>query len=861
MSVINVTVSGTTNQTTLVDGGQVYNVTFADQSGGDGISAAATIAVGSVATVSATESASVVNSGTAYAAKLDFKIPRGAPAGLSIGTVTGGTVAAASITGSAPSQVLSLTLPAGPQGPPNSLSIGTVAGGTAAAATITGSAPSQVLSLTLPVGQTGPQGETGPATSLSIGTVTGGTAAAATITGSAPSQTLSLTLPQGAKGDPGPYTTIVVGKVTTGAPGTNAAITTTKNGDTATLDFTIPAGAPGSVNLSDETPQPLGAASAGTAEAAARADHVHAVPTISYTNLTNVPTTFTPAIHNQAISTITGLEAALAGKQAAGDYATLDGSGRVPSSQLPSYVDDVIEYTNLAGFPATGEVGKLYVDRSTNKVYRWSGSTYVEISASPGSTDAVPEGSVNLYHTTQRAAAAAPVQSVAGQTGTITLTQSDVGLGSVPNVDATARANHTGTQTASTISDFATEAAKYGPVTSVNGQTGAVTVSGGGGGGGAASVSYDYATTSALPATGDAGLLYCTTDNGQLWRWTGSVYAEVGPLGGGGEDLVLRSYFAPPAPTGVTAVGGNAQASVTWTAPAVLSVLPITDYVVQYSSNSGSTWTTFSDGTSTATSATVPELTNGTAYTFRVAGVNAIGQGEYSTASGSVTPAVGDQYFANVSLLIHGDGSGSNFVDLSGSPKTITAYGNATQSSDQSKWGGKSIYLDGSGDYLTIPVSSAFEFGTSDFSIEFWARLSSGNNWQRVIGLGQGANAAGPYTAWSVALSGNYVRFYRFDDNEYLYDANVQLSQAQWYHIAVTRASGVLKIFVDGTEVGSWSGVNGVSLNRRNEDPVYIGRVIGGMGDAYFSGYIDDLRVTKGVARTITVPIGPYPDS
>ena len=56
--------------------------------------------------------------------------------------------------------------------------------------------------------------------------------------------------------------------------------------------------------------------------------------------------------------------------------------GVVPSSQLPSYVDDVLEYANLAGFPATGEPGKIYVTLDTNRTYRWSGSAYVEISTS-----------------------------------------------------------------------------------------------------------------------------------------------------------------------------------------------------------------------------------------------------------------------------------------------------------------------------------------------------------------------------------------------------------------------------------------------------------------------------------------------
>ena len=66
----------------------------------------------------------------------------------------------------------------------------------------------------------------------------------------------------------------------------------------------------------------------------------------------------------------------------ASGVATLDTTGKVPASQLPSYVDDVLEYTSRAGFPSTGQSGIIYVDLATNKTYRWGGTDYVEISAS-----------------------------------------------------------------------------------------------------------------------------------------------------------------------------------------------------------------------------------------------------------------------------------------------------------------------------------------------------------------------------------------------------------------------------------------------------------------------------------------------
>ena len=66
----------------------------------------------------------------------------------------------------------------------------------------------------------------------------------------------------------------------------------------------------------------------------------------------------------------------------ANGVATLGGDGKVPAAQLPSYVDDVLEYDKKASFPTTGETGKIYVAKDTNLTYRWGGSAYVEISVS-----------------------------------------------------------------------------------------------------------------------------------------------------------------------------------------------------------------------------------------------------------------------------------------------------------------------------------------------------------------------------------------------------------------------------------------------------------------------------------------------
>lgn len=79
--------------------------------------------------------------------------------------------------------------------------------------------------------------------------------------------------------------------------------------------------------------------------------------------------------------------------------ASLDANGKVPTTQLPSYVDDVVEVDDINNAPETGESDKIYIDTKTNKTYRWSGTAYVEISASDIVTASEKNGYIKINGT------------------------------------------------------------------------------------------------------------------------------------------------------------------------------------------------------------------------------------------------------------------------------------------------------------------------------------------------------------------------------------------------------------------------------------------------------------------------------
>lgn len=109
-------------------------------------------------------------------------------------------------------------------------------------------------------------------------------------------------------------------------------------------------------------------------------DHTHS----GYAPTSHTHSGYATTVHTHSSDDISGLADALALKaDASAITAKADlVDGKVPASQLPSFVDDVVEYNGVANFPTTGESGKIYVDSSANTIYRWSGSAYVQIPTS-----------------------------------------------------------------------------------------------------------------------------------------------------------------------------------------------------------------------------------------------------------------------------------------------------------------------------------------------------------------------------------------------------------------------------------------------------------------------------------------------
>jgi len=225
----------------------------------------------------------------------------------------------------------------------------------------------------------------------------------------------------------------------------------------------------------------------------------------------------------------------------------------------------------------------------------------------------------------------------------------------------------------------------------------------------------------------------------------------------------------------------------------------------------------------------------------------------YATTGGS-----GDPYFSNVVALLHSNGTNGSttITDSSASAKTWTAVNGAAISTAQSKWGGSSIFFDGVNDHITSASHSDWAFGTSDFTVEAWIYFNAHTATATFLG-----NYTNSTTGWwlrYVTTSGGGLQF-GYGDSGLGFGSFVP-NNSQWYHIAWSRSGSTNRLFADGVQTGS--DVNNAQ-NYASTAALYGGR-LGALSSQFFSGYMDDIRITKGVARytaNFSVPTAAFPDS
>ena len=215
-----------------------------------------------------------------------------------------------------------------------------------------------------------------------------------------------------------------------------------------------------------------------------------------------------------------------------------------------------------------------------------------------------------------------------------------------------------------------------------------------------------------------------------------------------------------------------------------------------------------------------------------------------------------DPDFANVSLLLHMDGSNGSttFTDSSSNALTVTANGNAQISTAQSKFGGASGLFDGNGDYLDIASDAAFGFGTGDFTIEYFIRCTASGVQIQVDTRISTVNETAP-TIYSIDTD-----LYYYTNVTNRITATGALTASTWHHIAVCKSGTSTRLFVDGTQVGStYTDSNDYGASR----PLVIGTYLS-KDNFFVDGNFDEFRITKGVARYtagFTPPTAAFPDS
>ena len=248
------------------------------------------------------------------------------------------------------------------------------------------------------------------------------------------------------------------------------------------------------------------------------------------------------------------------------------------------------------------------------------------------------------------------------------------------------------------------------------------------------------------------------------------------------------------------------------------------------------------------------------AYTITVVVDDA--QSQSTQADITVTVSVGDPYFNLTTLQLAGEGTNNannqSFIDSSSNNFTITRNGNATQGTftpfSQTGW---SNYFDGTSDSLLTPGNTSLVLD-GNFTIEFFMYLNS-LSISAPISSNQGSFASGAFAAIiSHGTAANKLSIWAENINNaaFLIASNSTLSISQWYHVAIVRNSGVIRLYLNGVNEGNTSSSATITLNGGATPRFRIGQYWNGT----IIGYISNLRVVKGAAvytAAFTPPTSP----
>jgi hypothetical protein len=291
-----------------------------------------------------------------------------------------------------------------------------------------------------------------------------------------------------------------------------------------------------------------------------------------------------------------------------------------------------------------------------------------------------------------------------------------------------------------------------------------------------------------------------------------------------------------------------------WTSIGAVSANTWTHIAISYE-GSGTTRRFFINGVLQGSAGTVPATINYTSGTYQIGARNAdqyltgylsnfrIVKGTAVYTAAFTPPTAPLTAITNTSLLCNFTNAG--IFDNTGK-NNLETVGDAQIDTTTKKYGTGSMEFDGNGDYLqSAPGNPDFAFGTGGFTIEFWMYANSTTG--GVSGFGTtGSVTGGTALQHDVIFVTNNLRFRIMTGSTITTVASPSVSTATWTHFALVREGSTFTVYKDGVSEGT--ATNSGSLNFNTSWVWRVGSGVG-TGTTFFDGYIDDFRITKGVAR------------